>query len=200
MNGITLYITLTFSSLFVSSAFQVPGGTAVEPMINTAIVSDSFGRRQLITSLLPSAIAGVTLLSPQLSFAGDGDQVDPVIVSPTGEIKKLFNEGRALEQQGNIQASQRIFAKVTKLEPRVRLFCKYGDQGTAKYRYFYKKIALIIATINCFEHPVYLRMGIFRKLASGVRKSRSCREFIYKSSQFMCRESKRRGKIWNSKM
>jgi len=146
ITSITLYSTVAFSSLFQSCAFQVlvpttggggrPSrptsiGIGIEPAPtntntihnNHVMPDDSFGsRRQLITSLVPSAmiIAGVTLLSPQLSFAEDVqvDPADPVIVAPTGEIKKLFNEGRALEQQGNIQASQRIFAKVTKLAPR----------------------------------------------------------------------------------
>lgn len=36
----------------------------------------------------------------------------------TGEVKKLFNEGRALEQQGNIAAAQRLYGKVTRLAPR----------------------------------------------------------------------------------
>jgi tetratricopeptide (TPR) repeat protein len=42
----------------------------------------------------------------------------PVDVSVTGEIKKLFNEGRALESQGNIAAAQRLYEKVTQIAPR----------------------------------------------------------------------------------
>jgi len=41
-----------------------------------------------------------------------------VIVAPTGDVKKIFNEGRALEAQGNILAAQRLFTKVTKIAPR----------------------------------------------------------------------------------
>lgn len=55
-------------------------------------------------------------MKPQIGLADD----DPAVqVTATGEIKKLFNEGRALEQQGNIAAAQRIYGKITKLAPRV---------------------------------------------------------------------------------
>lgn len=37
-------------------------------------------------------------------------------VSP--DAKKLFNEGRALESQGNMMAAQRLYNKVTKISPR----------------------------------------------------------------------------------
>jgi tetratricopeptide (TPR) repeat protein len=41
-----------------------------------------------------------------------------VLVLPTGEAKKLFNEARALESQGNLAAAQRLYQKVTKIIPR----------------------------------------------------------------------------------
>ena len=48
-------------------------------------------------------------------------------------VSQLFNEGRALESQGNMAAANRLYAKVTKISPRVsargcdcfsRDFCK----------------------------------------------------------------------------
>ena len=41
-----------------------------------------------------------------------------VQVVATGDAKKLFNEGRALELQGNMAAAQRLYSKVTKISPR----------------------------------------------------------------------------------
>ena len=35
-------------------------------------------------------------------------------------ILQLFGEARALESQGNMAAAQRLYAKVTKISPRVR--------------------------------------------------------------------------------
>ncbi len=111
-----------------SCAFQVhPGRGVVQPKTRTctkllATSSDTDGHRRTLISSFPTTIATL-LVAPQLGLAAeDVISSDPVIVSPTGEIKKLFNEGRALEQQGNIQASQRIFAKVTKLAPKVCVF------------------------------------------------------------------------------
>lgn len=43
---------------------------------------------------------------------------EAVEVVATGDAKKLFNEGRALESQGNMAAAQRIYTKVTKISPR----------------------------------------------------------------------------------
>jgi len=40
-----------------------------------------------------------------------------VLVSLTGDAKKMFNEGRALETQGSIAKAQRLYYKVTKMSP-----------------------------------------------------------------------------------
>jgi len=42
----------------------------------------------------------------------------PVDVAPPPDAKKLFNEGRALESQGNIAAALRLYSKVTQIAPR----------------------------------------------------------------------------------
>jgi len=42
----------------------------------------------------------------------------PVQVSLTGDAKQLFQEGRALERQGNLAAARRLYEKVTRIAPR----------------------------------------------------------------------------------
>ncbi len=62
----------------------------------------------LASSIPTAALAEDTLATP----------LSPVQVVATGDTKKLFNEGRALEAQGNILAAQRLYIKVTKISPR----------------------------------------------------------------------------------
>lgn len=50
--------------------------------------------------------------------ADDTVPLSEVQVTAVGEAKKLFNEGRALEMQGNMAAAQRLYNKVTKISPR----------------------------------------------------------------------------------
>lgn len=61
-----------------------------------------------------------TSLVPWQAVADDAPAlpVPEVQVVATGDVKKLFNEGRALEAQGNILAAQRLYLKVTKIAPR----------------------------------------------------------------------------------
>jgi tetratricopeptide (TPR) repeat protein len=95
--------------LDTSHAFQVAPGA------KSSCPSSHIERRQLITTLLPTIASLV--LTPQLVFAEDAIE-DPIQITATGELKKLFNEGRAFEQQGNIAAAQRLYGKVTRLAPR----------------------------------------------------------------------------------
>ena len=44
------------------------------------------------------------------------DMVD--VVPPSSDAKKIFNEGRALESQGNLAAALRLYSKVTQIAPR----------------------------------------------------------------------------------
>ena len=71
---------------------------------------DGLSRRSLLTSA-PVALAFVGGNHPAWA---DGE----VEVMASGDAKKLFNEGRALESQGNMAAAQRLYAKVTKISPR----------------------------------------------------------------------------------
>ena len=74
-------------------------------------------RRQFISSTI-GFITSSSILSPWHAIADDDTAVvGDIIVSATGDTKKLFNEGRALEAQGNILAAQRLYSKVTKIAP-----------------------------------------------------------------------------------
>jgi len=75
-------------------------------------------RRKLISSTI-GFITSSSILSPwQAAIADDNSAIlGDIIVSATGDTKKLFNEGRALEAQGNILAAQRLYSKVTKIAP-----------------------------------------------------------------------------------
>jgi tetratricopeptide (TPR) repeat protein len=71
-------------------------------------------RRSFVATAAVTAFTAIT--KPPSAFA---DEVQPEVeVSATGEAKKIFNEGRALESQGNIAAAQRLYTKVTKMSPR----------------------------------------------------------------------------------
>ena len=78
-------------------------------------VDDSLveSRRSFLTVALSSS--STLVLSPLQAIA-DGEP--SVIATPTGDLKKLFGEGQALEAQGNILAAQRIYTKATKIAPR----------------------------------------------------------------------------------
>ena len=82
--------------------------------------SATLNRRQFAFSIPVTAVATFISSPVPSCFALDETAaIDPVQVVATGDIKKLFNEGRAMESQGNILAAQRLFAKVTKVAPRV---------------------------------------------------------------------------------
>ena len=69
-------------------------------------------RKDVIKSMSASILS--LIAAPRLLNAQD--ELQPIAVV-TGEVKKLFNEGRALELQGNIAAAQRLYSKVTKIAP-----------------------------------------------------------------------------------
>ena len=90
-------------------------------------------RRSFAASAFASLATASTVLvaSPQISYAEEGEgqtaAVGAAVVAAesavevvlTGDVKKLFNEGRVREEQGNIPAAIRIYQKVTKIAPRV---------------------------------------------------------------------------------
>jgi len=72
-------------------------------------------RRRFASQVSAAAIAAF----PCMASAEEAlTVVDDVQVKPTGDVKKLFNEGRALESQGNIASAQRFYQKVTKISPK----------------------------------------------------------------------------------
>ena len=84
----------------------------------------STDRRTAIATVVVSSVAslGISSLAPFPALSIDDDvttaSLPEIQVAATGDAKKLFNEGRALEAQGNILAAQRLYAKVTKISPR----------------------------------------------------------------------------------
>ncbi|KAL3826698.1 hypothetical protein ACHAXA_001221 [Cyclostephanos tholiformis] len=77
-------------------------------------------RRKFMTSIASACLASSTL-TPSKAEADDATTTAPaseVQVAATGDVKKLFNEGRAFEAQGNILAAQRLYLKVTNIAPR----------------------------------------------------------------------------------
>ena len=85
----------------------------IECEIETESVSS---RRSFLSSLASFGLGSVCM--PFVSLAEENAMQDVQIqVLPTGDVKKLFNEGRALEAQGNILAAQRLYTKITKVSP-----------------------------------------------------------------------------------
>ena len=74
-----------------------------------------FGSSAILTVFTGSSLAEPTWAQQQ-EFADPSTA--PVSVVATGDTKKLFNEGRALEMQGNMAAAQRLYNKVTQISPR----------------------------------------------------------------------------------
>jgi tetratricopeptide (TPR) repeat protein len=70
----------------------------------------------LVASSIPTAAIAEDTVSAAAAAAAA--VTSPVQVVATGDAKKLFTEGRALEAQGNILAAQRLYIKVTKISPR----------------------------------------------------------------------------------
>jgi tetratricopeptide (TPR) repeat protein len=71
-------------------------------------------RKDVINSISVSIFS--LIAAPRLSSAEEDLALQP-LVAVAGDTKKIFNEGRALEMQGNIAAAQRLYAKVTKIAP-----------------------------------------------------------------------------------
>ncbi|KAL7476275.1 hypothetical protein ACHAW6_002150 [Cyclotella cf. meneghiniana] len=74
-------------------------------------------RRSFLKSVSSFGLASIGSI-PLRSVAEDSVEEMQVEVIPTGDVKKLFNEGRAFEAQGNILAAQRLYTKITKVSPR----------------------------------------------------------------------------------
>jgi len=117
-----LSIFAIFSNLYTEScSFQIFSSATTRKNPVGIPQHNNICRKKFVSSLLPfTALVSNTLtVNPQICLADDpSSQEQTIQVLATGEIKKLFNEGRAFEQQGNIAAAQRIYGKITKLAPR----------------------------------------------------------------------------------
>lgn len=83
------------------------------------LVTNIDSRRKFMASLASISLASAALTP--LEVAADdalSTSLPEVQVVATGDAKKLFSEGRALEAQGNMLAAQRLYLKVTKMAPR----------------------------------------------------------------------------------
>ncbi len=89
-------------------------GTTYSPMANVIQ-----SRRRIFQSITPLVLVSSALTTtPREAAADDDTMTSEVQVVATGDVRKLFNDGRALEAQGNILAAQRLYIKVTKIAPR----------------------------------------------------------------------------------
>jgi tetratricopeptide (TPR) repeat protein len=76
-----------------------------------------------VATIASAPTAASIFLTSEPAFASVDESsgaslLPPVEVSVSGDAKKLFNEARALESQGNMAAAQRLYSKVTKIAPR----------------------------------------------------------------------------------
>ena len=127
--------TLPYSSAFQSGPLHVTAGSHSTKLFYkqsnnnneedtiASTTTNTLNRRQFAVSI-PASIASLVSFPVSPSFASDEviagtELLPPVEVTPNGDIKKLFNEARAMEGQGNIPAAQRIYSKITKVAPRV---------------------------------------------------------------------------------
>jgi tetratricopeptide (TPR) repeat protein len=92
-----------------------------ESFTSSAHPCEDFNRRDLLLTAA-SVVVSSAIFAPKAAFADDDVltvSLAPVEVTPSvPDAKKLFNEARALESQGNMAAAQRLYAKVTKISPR----------------------------------------------------------------------------------
>ncbi len=84
-------------------------------------------RRDVFRSIPSTVVSSLSLLSlttlgnPKFASADENAAavIEAVEVIPKGDVRKLFNEARAMENQGNMPAAQRLYVKITKIAPRV---------------------------------------------------------------------------------
>ena len=112
-------IKSSFQQLYNSSP-ELQQDNYEEIEITNNIINNS--RRDFFKSIVSLCLVTSSTI-PTVSNAEDvvsaaSSTLPPVQVVASGDAKKLFNEGRALEAQGNILAAQRLYIKVTKVSPR----------------------------------------------------------------------------------
>jgi len=95
-------------------------------LLETATVS-------ILTSVIPTFVNAEEFTTTGGGGGGGATTAIPeVVVQVSGDAKKLFNEGRAYESQGNMAAAQRVYGKVTLISPRfVYGWSNLGNTQTA---------------------------------------------------------------------
>ena len=134
-----LGLAVVASSCEAWSSFQPPKNCDGTQTRRQQLEPLAVSRRMLFSSALVIGVASVGLVSrPSFADASSSpseeqlQQQQAVEVVATGDARKLFNEGRALESQGNMAAAQRLYSKVTKIAPRfVYGWSNLGNTQTA---------------------------------------------------------------------
>ena len=96
------------------------------PVSTHSTMTGAPSRRSFVSSIAGavSSVAGSVInIAPAFGsetqdavILDDNMAVD--VVPPSSDAKKIFNEGRALESQGNLAAALRLYSKVTQIAPR----------------------------------------------------------------------------------
>lgn len=82
-------------------------------------------------ALATATIGTGSLMAPSLAVSA-AEEEPALALTASGDAKKLFNEGRALESQGNMLAAQRAYSKVTKIAPQfIYGYSSLGNTQTA---------------------------------------------------------------------
>ena len=86
----------------------------------TAAASKPLSRRSAVASIVGTAalLTGSPAATNAAQEFYDPSTAPVEVFATNADAKKLFNEGRALEQQGNMAAAQRLYDRVTKISPR----------------------------------------------------------------------------------
>jgi tetratricopeptide (TPR) repeat protein len=99
--------TLTTTGSIAVTTSTAP--TTSRRALFSTVAAASFATAATWSALSPAARAETTAIE---------GAVTEVLIQATGDAKKLFNEGRAYESQGNLAAAQRVYGKVTQILPR----------------------------------------------------------------------------------
>jgi tetratricopeptide (TPR) repeat protein len=111
-----------FVALIVSLGADFTLSLSEDHQSHRSSVGFSFARRSFLLTALSTRVLPLT------ASADD----NPALTKAPSEANKLFQEGRALESQGNLAAAQKIYQKVTQLVPRfVYGWSNLGNTQTA---------------------------------------------------------------------
>lgn len=129
------------------------------------ISCSAFSRRELLGSAL---LTSTVCWAPPLVHAEE-DNNNVILVQLTGDTKKIFGEGRALELQGNLMAAQRLYGKVTQMAPNFvygwsslgNTQTAFGDLAAAEESYT-KSIDLCTQVSCSDQYVLYLNRGTIR--------------------------------------